>query len=156
MKINKAYIAVGLIIAFTLFFEIAAHADEVDQATTITFSQPIRIPGRVLAAGTYLFKTVDADSGEHVVQIFSLDRSVLYGTFLTVSVERQEPVDHTVITVAEPETGEMPVLVDWFYPGRDIGNQFVYSKQTEKELGHVTVASNQTSTSTTDVAGGAN
>jgi hypothetical protein len=156
MRINKAYIAVGLIIAFTLFFEIAAHADEVDQATTITFSQPIRIPGRVLAAGTYLFKTVDADSGEHVVQIFSSDRSVLYGTFLTVSVERQEPADHTVITVAEPETGEMPVLVDWFYPGRDIGNQFVYSKQTEKELGHVTVASNQTSASITDATGGAN
>ena len=156
MKINKAYIAVGLIIAFTLFFEIAAHADESDQATTIAFSQPIRIPGHVLAAGTYLFKTVDADSGEHVVQIFSSDRSLLYGTFMTVSAERQEPADHTVITVAESETGEMPVLVDWFYPGRDIGNQFVYSKQTERELGQVTVAANQASSSKSEAAGGTN
>jgi hypothetical protein len=37
MKINKGYILAGLIIAFSLFFELAAHADEVDQATTITF-----------------------------------------------------------------------------------------------------------------------
>jgi len=110
----------------------------------------------VLAAGTYLFKTVDADSGEHVVQIFSSDRSLLYGTFMTVSAERQEPADHTVITVAESETGEMPVLVDWFYPGRDIGNQFVYSKQTERELGQVTVAANQASSSKSEAAGGTN
>ena len=28
MKINKGYIVAGLIIAFSLFFELAAHADE--------------------------------------------------------------------------------------------------------------------------------
>jgi hypothetical protein len=156
MKINKVYIAVGLIIAFTFFFELAAHADEFDQATTITLGQPVRIPGRVLAAGTYLFKTVDADSGEHIVQIFSSDRTVLYGTFLTVAAERQEPADHTVITVAESETGELPVLVSWFYPGRDIGNEFVYSKQTEMELGQRIVASDQAPSSKSDTAGGAN
>ena len=53
MKINKTYIAVGLIIAFSLFFGLAAHAGESDQASTITFSQPIQIPGQVLPAGTY-------------------------------------------------------------------------------------------------------
>jgi hypothetical protein len=105
---------------FTFFLELAAHADESDQATTVTLGQPIRIPGRVLAAGTYLFKTVDADSGEHIVQIFSSDRTVQYRTFLTVAAERQEPADHTVITLAELETGQLPVLVNWFYPGRDM------------------------------------
>jgi len=46
MKTNKLYIVVGLIIAFSLFSKLAAHADESDQATTITFNQSIQIPGR--------------------------------------------------------------------------------------------------------------
>ena len=43
MKINKGYIVIGLIIAFTLFFELAAHADVWDQTTTIPFSAPVQI-----------------------------------------------------------------------------------------------------------------
>ena len=33
MKIHKVYIALGLMIAFVLFFEFAAHADEMDEST---------------------------------------------------------------------------------------------------------------------------
>src|SRR6266852_2285267 len=127
MKINKGYIAIGLIIAFTLFFELAAHADESDQATTITFSQPLQIPVRVLPAGTYLFALAGRGAESNVVQIFNSDRTVLYGTFLTIATERQEPTDNTAVTLAEPEAGATPVLVKWFYPGRDTGNEFVSS-----------------------------
>jgi hypothetical protein len=134
MKINKGYIAVGLVIAFALFFELAAHADESDEATTMSFSQPLEVPGQVLPAGTYLFVLADHGAEPNVVQIFSSDRTVLYGTFLTVATQRQGPAGDTTVTLAEPESGGTPVLVKWFYPGRDIGNEFVYSKQTEKEL----------------------
>jgi len=72
---------------------------------------------------------------------------------LTVAAERQEPAAHTIITVAKPETGQLPVLVNWFYPGRDIRNRFVYSKQTEKELGQWIVASNQARSSKSGTAG---
>jgi hypothetical protein len=34
----------------------------------------------------------------------------------------------------EPETGNPDALLKWFYPGRVTGNEFVYSKQKEKEL----------------------
>jgi hypothetical protein len=134
MKINKGYIAVGLVIAFALFFELGAHADESDEATFISFSAPVQIPGQVLPAGTYLFELADHGSEPNVVQVFSSDRSVLYGTFLTVATDRQDPTDDTTVTLAEPESGGTPALVKWFYPGRDIGNEFLYSKQTEKEL----------------------
>ena len=134
MKINKAYIAVGLIIAFALFFELAAHADESDEATFMSFSAPVQIPGHVLPSGTYLFELADHGSEPNVVQVFSSDRTVLYGTFLTVATQRQDPTGDTTVTLAEPESGGTPVLVKWFYPGRDIGNEFLYSKQTEKEL----------------------
>jgi len=83
MKINLRYIAVGMIIAFTLLFELAAHADESNQATTITFSQPIQIPGQILPAGTYSFKLLDSNSDPNVVQIFNSDQTHLYATLQT-------------------------------------------------------------------------
>ena len=134
MNINKGYIAVGLVIAFALFFELGAHADESDEATFMSFSAPVQVPGQVLPAGTYLFELADHGSEPNVVQVFSADRTVLYGTFLTAATERQDPTDDTTVTLADPESGGTPVLVKWFYPGREIGNEFLYSKQTEKEL----------------------
>jgi len=129
MKINKSYIAIGLIIAFTLFFELAAHADESDQATTITFNQPIQIPGQVLAAGTYLFKLVDSNSNQNIVQVFNADRTVLYATLQTIATERQEPTGHTVVTLAKQGAGQPDALLKWFYPGRETGNEFLYPTQ---------------------------
>ena len=159
MKINKGYIAVGLVIAFALFFELAAHADESDEATTMSFSQPLQVPGQVLPVGTYLFELADHGADPNVVQIFSADRTVLYGTFLTVATQRREPAGDTTVTLAEPESGGTPVLVKWFYPGRDIGNEFVYSKQTEKELARdrqQTIVASEESKSNSDGTGAGN
>src|SRR5712671_3533728 len=105
MKINKGYIVVGLIIAFTLFFELAAHADMWDQATTITFSAPVQIPGQVLPAGTYVFRLVNADSDRNIVQIFNADRTRLYATLHTVAAERPIPTGDTAVTFAEQGVG---------------------------------------------------
>ena len=81
-----------------------------------------------------MFELADHGTETHVVQIFSSDRSVLYGTFLTSSTELQEPANDAELTFAESEAGAPPVLLKWFYPGSEIGNEFVYSKQTEKQL----------------------
>lgn len=159
MKINKGYIAVGLIIAFAVFFELAAHADESDQATTITFNQPIEIPGKVLPAGTYLFKLADGNADLNLVQIFNADRTVLYATLPTVSTDRGEPTGNTVVAIAEPGTGQPDVLLKWFYPGRETGNEFVYSKQKEKKLAQDTqqmVVANQPTLSNSDATGQGN
>jgi hypothetical protein len=134
MKINKGYIAVGLIIAFTLFFELAAHADEWDQATKMTFSESIQIPGQVLPAGTYLLKLANRDSDLNTVQIFSADRTVLYGTFQTIPTDRREPTGDTVLAMAKQGSGQPDVLLKWFYPGDDTGHEFVYPREKEKEL----------------------
>jgi hypothetical protein len=159
MKINKSYIAIGLVIAFGLFFELAAHADESDEATYMTFNAPVQIPGQVLPAGTYLFELVDHGSEPDVVQVFNSDRTVLYGTFITIATERQQPTDHTAVTLAEPEAGGTPALVKWFYPGNDTGNEFVYSKQIEKEIArdnHHTILARQTLTSNSENTGAGN
>jgi Protein of unknown function (DUF2911) len=159
MKINKGYIVVGLIIAFALFFELAAHADEADQATTITFSKPIEIPGQVLPAGAYLFKLANSDSDRNIVQIFNADRTVLYATLQTIPTERQEPIGHTVVALAEQGAGQPDALLKWFYPGRETGNEFLYPKQREKELAQdkqQIIVADQPTASNSDAAGARN
>jgi hypothetical protein len=132
MKIHKLYITFGLMIALVLFFELAAHADETNESTEITLSAAVQIPGRVLPAGTYTLRRADPGSSESLVEIFNADRSV-HAMLQTVAVERREPGD-SAITLAEPESGTLPVLVKWFYPGRTTGHEFVYPMQQEKEI----------------------
>jgi hypothetical protein len=159
MKINKGYIVVGLIIAFSLFFGLAAHADESDQSTTITFSQPIQIPGQVLPAGAYLFKLEDSNSNQNIVQVFNADGTVLYATLQTIATERQEPTGHTMVALAEQGAGQPDALLKWFYPGRETGNEFVYPTQKEKELAQdkqQTIVANHPTVSDSDATGAGN
>jgi hypothetical protein len=156
MKINKGYIIAGLIIAFSLFFELAAHADEYDQATTFTFSQPIQIPGQVLPAGSYLFKLANSDSDRDIVQIFNADGTSLYATLQTIPTDREEPTSRTVVTLAEQGGGQPEVLLKWFYPGNETGNELLYPKQKEKELAQdtqQTMVANHPTLSNSDSAG---
>ncbi len=138
MRINRLYIALGFVIAFAMFFEIAAHADETNELTRITFSAPVQIPGQVLPAGTYIFEKADPSGDQNLVRIFNADRNVLYATLQTVSAERREPTGDTAITMATPESGGPEMLVKWFYPGELIGHEFMYSKQQEQQIAHAT------------------
>ncbi len=159
MEINKSLIAVGLIIAFSLFFGLAAHADESDQSTRITFSQPIQIPGQVLPAGTYVFKLANSDSELNIVQVFNADGTRLLVNLPTIATERPKTTDHTEVTLAEQGAGEPDVLLKWFYPGNETGREFLYAQQKEKELAQdkrqIIVADKPTG-SNSDAAGAGN
>jgi len=157
MRIHKSVFIVGFVIALTLFFELVAHADKSNQATTVTFSQPIQVPGRTLPAGTYLFMLADSESDRSLVQIFNADGTVLYATVQAVAAERQEPSGSTVITVAEQGSGKPDALVSWFYPGRETGQEFVYSKRQQTELAQdkkQTIVADQHATLDSDTGSG--
>jgi len=119
----------------------AAHADQFDQATEISFTAPVRIPGQVLPAGTYWLVLANRGRNPAVVQVFNADRSALIDTLQTISADRSQPTGKTVLAFAEPDTSAnpnaaIPALTKWFYPGRDVGNEFVYSNRTEREFQH--------------------
>ena len=48
MRFSKLSMISGFIIAFVLIFELAAHADEGNQLTNISFSEAVQVPGRIL------------------------------------------------------------------------------------------------------------
>ena len=125
---------IAFVVAFVLFFEVSAHADMRDQATQITFSQPVQIPGQVLPAGTYWFLLANISEQQDVVQIYNSDRSKLYATLETASIERQEATDGIEVKLAEQESSKPDALVAWFYPGETSGHEFLYSKGQEKQL----------------------
>ena len=133
MNTRKAFITAGLVLASLIMLPVA-HADERDQASQLTFSQSVQIPGRVLPAGTYWFVLADTVGNRNIIQVFNSDRSTLYATVLAVTAERLHPTDNTTITFAERESMQPQTIVSWFYPGHSIGHQFVYSNRENQEL----------------------
>jgi hypothetical protein len=122
---------IGIAFALSLLGFVAvstARADEFDKKTTITFSQPVEIPGHVLPAGTYVFKLLNSMTDRHVVQVFNADGSKIIATILAIPDYRLTPTDQTVIKFAEVPAGSPEVIRAWFYPGNTIGQEFVYPR----------------------------
>jgi hypothetical protein len=114
-----------------------ARADEWNQMTTLTFSGPVEIPGRVLSPGTYVFKLADSQSDRNIVQVFNKDENHLYGTFLAIPDYRLRPASKPIITFEERAAGAPPAVRAWFYPGDNYGHEFVYPKAKAAELAKV-------------------
>ena len=133
-RINKLYVTIGMVIAFGLFFEIAAHAGELNEETTITFSAPIDIPGHVLPAGTYVLKLLNSDADTDVVEVLNADQTKVYATLDTIPTMRQQATSKTSVEFAEQGSGEPDALLKWFYPGRLTGNEFIYPKAQQTQL----------------------
>jgi len=52
----------------------------------------MKIPGMVLPAGTYVFKSVDSERDRTIVQVFSQDENFLYSTFPAIADGPRPPV----------------------------------------------------------------
>ena len=155
MNTRKAISTLGLLLAIAIILPVA-RADESDQATKLTFSQSVQIPGRVLPAGTYWFVLADTSIGNrNLIQIFNSDRSLLYATVNTITADRAQPSDHTEITFAERQSTQPSAIVTWFYPGRQSGHEFVYPKSEQQELAqakHLTVVAAAPAKHPTEIA----
>jgi hypothetical protein len=112
----------------------SVRADAWNEKTTVTFSEPVEIPGPVLGAVTYFFKMLDNTSNRDIVQIFNKDENHLYATILAVPDYRLTPAGKTVITFEERKAGSSEALRAWFYPGDNYGQEFVYPKARAIEL----------------------
>jgi Protein of unknown function (DUF2911) len=131
--IAKSLVIILFVLAVVIVMPVA-HADQNNQETTVTFSQPVQIPGRVLPAGTYVFVLPYEGNDHFQVRVFNADHSKLIATLFTVDTERSKPADNTVFGFAERGSAQPEAIVTWFYPGETTGHEFLYPKQEEKEL----------------------
>jgi hypothetical protein len=114
--------------AMTVMLAPAAHADQWNKKTILTFSGPVQIPGATLPAGSYVFKLADIPGNRHVVQVFDKDEKKIYTTLLAIPNDRLEPTDKPVVLFAERAAGTPQAIKVWYYPGDRIGDEFVYPK----------------------------
>jgi hypothetical protein len=86
-----------------LFAVLSAMAGQWDKITTVTFRQPIELPGFTLQPGTYVFVLADTPSSRHVIQVFILRPTCrpLWGAPRQTS-RRCRPAHCRVPSVARP------------------------------------------------------
>ena len=110
------------------FFVPNVRADESDKKTIVTTNEPIQVPGKVLPAGTYVFKLLDSNDPT-LVAIYNADEMQLITTVRGISNTRRETPDKTILQFEERPSGQPEALKAWFYPGDDSGVAFVYPTQ---------------------------
>jgi hypothetical protein len=136
-NIRMIEMAVLAFVLLVLAFPGQTKADERDQATLFHFASAVRVPGQVLPAGSYWFALADHGAYRKTVQILRAEDMALVATIETAWVERAEPTGATEITFAEPGSDSrrsVPAITEWFYPGDDVGHEFIYSTRREKQI----------------------
>jgi hypothetical protein len=143
MKKLYQFKAVAMIFCLSLVvltFLPSAKADEWNNKTTITFDQPVEVPGvgaQTLPAGTYVFKLADSPSDRNIVQIFNAAEDHVYTTILAIPNYRLKATGKTVVTFRERGEGQPEAIHAWFYPGKNWGAEFVYPKTRAVELAKI-------------------
>jgi hypothetical protein len=127
----------GILLAFGVLlgaFIPLSRADEWDKTTKVTFKEPVQVPGKVLPAGTYVFRLQESSSNRHIVQIYNEDHTQLITTVLAIPNQRLQPSDKTVLTYDERPADQPVALAAWFYPGDNFGQEFAYPKSEAEQL----------------------
>lgn len=125
---RKMFTGMICLMLLGIFFVPKGRADIADKKTIVTVNQSIQVPGKVLPAGTYVFKLLNS-SNTTLVSIFNADETHLIAMVQGISDSRIEGSDKTVLHFEERPSGQPEALKAWFYPGDDSGLEFVYPDQ---------------------------
>jgi hypothetical protein len=117
-----------LILFGATIFAPKGRADESDRKTIVTINQRIQVPGKVLPAGTYVFKLMDSND-RTLVAIYDAAEMHLITTVQGISDVRTETPDKAILQLEERPSGQPQAVKAWFYPGDDSGVEFVYPTQ---------------------------
>ncbi|MDQ1471298.1 MAG: hypothetical protein QOJ99_2778 [Bryobacterales bacterium] len=115
--------------ALLIVFSFQAAADEANKKTVITSNVPLELPGRVLPAGTYVFKLLDTAADRNIVQVFDKDEKQLYATVIGIPDYHLTTPDKPLILFDERPSDSPQAIRAWFYPGDNYGVQFVYPQE---------------------------
>lgn len=113
-----------------------AKADEWNKKTIVTLNDSLEVPGTVLDPGTYVFQLADSPSNRHIVQIWTADGQYLITTILAAPAYRVEAADRNIFELDERPAGMPMALRKWFYPGDNMGQEFVYRNSSHYASRH--------------------
>ncbi len=96
------------------------------ETTHMTFSDPVRIPGATLPAGSYVFRLTQS---KHAVWIIDEEDGTVFGPYLTRPRQRRgSRADNKRVILVDrtADAGGVPVIRAWFGRYQDRGYEFVY------------------------------
>jgi hypothetical protein len=113
----------------------SVHADDWDKKTTLTVTEPIRMPSCcnpdhsvTLQPGKYVIQLVNSLSDRHIVRVFAEDGTTVITTILAIPNYRLNATAKSDFSFWEVPAGETPAMRAWFYPGDNFGQEFAYPK----------------------------
>ena len=118
----------GLALLGATFLVPKAQADEEDMKTIMTVNEPIQVPGKVLPAGSYVFKLLDPND-RTLFAIYDADEMHLITTIRGIPGYRMETPGKLILQFEERPSGQPEALKALFYPGYNSGVEFVYPNQ---------------------------
>jgi hypothetical protein len=129
MRIIKLLQITACAILLSAAFGAGTKADEWNRKTVATFSDSVEIPGQVLPAGTYVFKLADSIADRNIVEIWNGDETQLLATLKTLPDMRVETPGRVIFEFDERSGDSQMAIRSWFFPGQNVGRDFVYSQQ---------------------------
>jgi len=122
MRVSGCVAAVCVTACLVLALPAKALADARDQETVFTFSGDIEIPGKVLRAGTYVFRIADTVVDRHMVLVFDRTGRFVAMT-LTVAATRLSDgwyAGHLRSPIGRNAVAAETVVLPWQAHGRGI------------------------------------
>ena len=110
----------------------SAWANAGNQKIIFTVNAPVDVPGHVLEPGRYAMKFAD-NADYDVVQITAVNGAQFIGYFDVIPVLRSKDLGHVELSFTHPETGRVPELKEFFYPGNKTGYEL--QKRTDPSPG---------------------
>ncbi len=118
-----------------LIFVSSIHADQWNKKTIMSVNQSVKIPGRVLLPGKYVFKLMDSLSNRTIVQVWNGNESDILSTIIAIQAYRTEATGRPVFRFYDgAPIGTPPALKQWFYAGEISGVEFTYPKREAMEI----------------------
>jgi LPXTG-motif cell wall-anchored protein len=142
--------------AIVLLSSVAATASAqyplADREARFTFARSFALPDTTLPAGRYLFTLADTSATHHIVQVFSADRGVLYGTYMTVPAERYDVTDRAQVHLVRLPSSGVSAVESWSQPGVGSDLEFVYPQDTAEEIARASGRADRTARNARAVA----
>jgi len=138
MKILKTSIVFLALLLFGTALPNPARAQTLGK-TKVTTTRPMEIPGgKILPAGSYVFKVMDIPGNRNIVQITTKDETESLAIAIAIPDYRLHAGEKPVVLYNEEAAGKPIALRGWYFAGEKNGLEFAYPKKRAVELATAT------------------
>jgi hypothetical protein len=110
-----------------------AKANQWNERTVFTFTEPVEVPGMALPAGTYVFRVLGAATGHDAVQIVNEKNPKISTIVFALPDDHSAPVTKSELTFEKATAASPEALRAWLYPD-DTALKFEYPGRNGEEM----------------------